>query len=108
MSKFNEEYVQFLKDHDEDFKSSGQEGFTTVLNAYLDWIEGNVSCACDYGCNQAIAENGAKLAALIRASHLGMSDMFMETLALKDPVALIYDLSEKMWNRAKAKRAPKI
>lgn len=107
MNKFDEEYVQFLKDHNEEFKKDGREGFTTVLNAYLEWIEGNASCACDHGCNQAIAANGAKLAALLRASSIGMSDMSMEALALKDPVAFIHDLGEEMWNRVRSKRAPK-
>lgn len=107
MSEFNKEYIQFLKDHDEEFKQERGGGYTTVLNAYLDWVEGNVLCACELGCNHTVARNGAKLIAIIRAVHLGMSDLFIEALALKDPAAFTYDLGQENWAWAKAKRAPK-
>lgn len=102
---FDQEYMDFLKMHEEDFKKEGFLPADNILDAYLSWIEGNALCACDHGCNQALAANAAKLAYITRVLMTeGYAKLTMDAMCLKNPSEYTHELHDQVWERAKAKR----
>lgn len=105
--KFDQEYVDFLHKYNEEFFSEGFPAFSTVLNAYLEWVEGNALCDCGQGCRDTVADQGAKLVAITKAMSFGASPESLDVMALKDPKYYVSQLHEQMWNRAKSNRESK-
>jgi hypothetical protein len=104
--KFDQKYIDFLKANSEEFAKEGFDPFTTIFASYIDWAEGNVSCGCDHGCNQASLENTSKLIALIRAQKDGASPEKLDELALEDPKEHTSRYILQLWDKA-FKRADK-
>lgn len=98
--KFDQKYIDFLKEHSEEFAKEGYPPFTTVFDAYLAWSEGNVSCGCDHGCNQSSLENTSKLLALLRAQKEGKPQEKLDELALEDPKEHATRYLLQMWDNA--------
>lgn len=109
--KFDQKYIDSLKERSEELKKMGYNGFTTITDAYLDWCEGHAHCGCDHGCNQFTIENAFKMAALARAAIAGKSQDELDALALKDPNEVAREHIQSIWDaaqkRAEEKRASK-
>lgn len=105
--KFDQEHLDFLRNHDEEFISEGFPAFSTVLNAYLEWVEGNALCDCGQGCRDTVADQGAKLVAITKAMSFGASPESLDVMALRDPLSYQRDLHQAMWDRAKSNRESK-
>lgn len=107
--KFDEKYIEMLKTHHDEIVKEGFPGYSTALNAFIEWMEGSVLCGCDYGCNSTSLENTAKLLALLKGAQLGYSDQTLEQMSLRDPLTFQTDLYAEMRSRAIRKRdnAPK-
>ena len=102
--KFDQSYLDSLEKHREEFEKEGCELPKSPLEAYIEWINGNMLCGCDHGCNSTTLENGPKMLAIIKELKNGSTLESLDRTVMIAPETFAQEMHTNMWLEIKNRR----